>query len=244
MPEDSTKTENAPEGKNLRAWADFLFREWVRPIAIIVIIACSFRSAIADWNDVPTGSMKPTILEGDRILVNKLAYDLKIPFTSHRLIDWGTPARGEIIVFFSPDSSVRMVKRVVGVPGDEIAMYENRLYVNGEPAGYVPLDDETVNQIEASDQHKHQFAFEVVGGAQHPVMLTPGMRARRSFSPIVIPEGQYFAMGDNRDNSRDSRWFGFVPRELIVGRVSRVAISLDPEHWRIPRWDRFFRELP
>lgn len=229
---------------NWRKFARRFFSEWVKPIAIVVIVACSFRSAIADWNDVPTGSMKPTILEGDRIFVNKLAYDLRIPFTDWRLVNWGDPQRGDIVVFFSPDSGIRMVKRIIGIPGDKIAMRNNRLFVNGKQAAYATPDAAIVGQIDAEQRPHHRFALERVGDKEYPIMLTPGHGARRSFGPLTLQDGQYFAMGDNRDNSRDSRWFGFIPRDQIVGRVSRVALSLDPKHHGLPRWDRFLRPLP
>jgi len=106
--------------------------EWAKPLLTILLITGAFRSAIADWNDVPTGSMKPTILEGDRVYVNKLAYDLKIPFTTVHLTAWSDPKRGDIIVFFSPIDGVRLVKRVVGLPGDEIELRDNQLFVNGQ----------------------------------------------------------------------------------------------------------------
>src|SRR5213593_920316 len=107
-------------------------------LAMLLVIS-SLRSALADWNDVPTGSMKPTIEEGDRVVVNKLAYDLKIPFTMIEVAKWGDPKRGDIVVLFSPVDGVRLVKRVVAVPGDRIEMRENQLFVNGRAASWKPL---------------------------------------------------------------------------------------------------------
>src|SRR5215218_3401800 len=118
-----------------------------RPFVFVVLIVLSFRSSIADWNDVPTGSMKPSIIEGDRIFVNKLAYDLKVPFTTWHLAQWDDPQRGDVVVFYSPQDGVRLVKRVIGVPGDEITLRNNRLYVNGQPATYQPLDPEVIKQM-------------------------------------------------------------------------------------------------
>src|SRR2546426_2846598 len=106
-----------------------LWNEWARPLLIILIICCSLRSAVADWNYVPTGSMKPTILEGDRIFVNRVAYDLKVPFTTWHLLEWADPRRGDIVVLYSPADEKRLVKRVIGVPGDEIELSDNRLFV-------------------------------------------------------------------------------------------------------------------
>ena len=153
-------------------WKSKLHRFWIetaRPILILLLVTSAMRSALADWNDVPTGSMRPTIMEGDRIWVNKLAYDLKVPFTTTRLAQWGDPARGEIVVFFSPADEVRLVKRVVGLPGDTVAMANNRLFINGEPVAYEPLEAAVVNEISAAEQPRHQFAAEQLGGRKHPV---------------------------------------------------------------------------
>src|SRR3954463_8100648 len=103
----------------------------IRGFLVILLIVSSMRSALADWNDVPTGSMKPTIQEGDRVVVNKLAYDLKVPFTTIDIVKGGNPKRGDIVVLFSPVDGTRLVKRVVAVPGDKVEMKENQLFVNG-----------------------------------------------------------------------------------------------------------------
>ncbi len=213
-----------------------IWQEWIKPFLIILVIVTSFRSAVADWNDVPTGSMKPTILEGDRIFVNKLAYDLKIPFTTTHIAEWGNPKRGDIVVFFSPDDEKRLVKRVIGVPGDIVEMKNNRLYINDQEISYESAE---IPQFE-----NFTIREEFLGEKKHFMMLTPGKRGIRSFGPIEIPEDQYFMMGDNRDNSFDSRWFGLVERDRIVGQVPAVVLSLDREKFYFPRWDRFFTKLP
>src|SRR5437868_11123609 len=115
------------------------FLKQARSLVFVVLVVLSFRSSIADWNDVPSGSMKPTILEGDRVFVNKLAYDLKVPFTTWHLAEWSSPQRGEIVVFFSPKDGTRLVKRVVGLPGDVVELRENRLIINGTAMDYQPL---------------------------------------------------------------------------------------------------------
>ena len=114
---------------NWKTNANKFLKGWVFSIFVALLIATSFKSAIADWNIVPTGSMIPTILEGDRIFVNKLAYDLKIPYTTVHIAKWGAPQRGDIVVFYSPADGKRLVKRVVGLPGDSIAMQNNRLII-------------------------------------------------------------------------------------------------------------------
>ena len=219
-----------------------LWREWVRPLLIIGFVMGSFRSAVADWNDVPTGSMKPTILEGDRIFINKVAYDLKIPFTTIRVVEWSKPIWGDVVVLRSPEDSKRLVKRVVGLPGDEIAIRNRRLIVNGRVAQYLDGDPFVVEQIEAAKRPGYLFFDESVAERRHAIMLSQA-NPSMPYGPITIPPDNYFVMGDNRDNSRDSRWFGPVHRELILGRATAVALSVDPENYYRPRWQRFFSPL-
>jgi len=208
----------------------------LRGLILIAAVIFPFRSSIADWNDVPTGSMAPTIVEGDRIAVNKLAYDLKIPFTTTRLARWDNPQRGDIVVLYSPAAGTRLVKRVVAVPGDRVAMRANRLWLNGASVAYdigagTP-DGATVAAVERLD------------GRPHAIQWQPYLQgAPRAFAPLTVPAQHYFVMGDNRDNSRDSRSFGLVAREQIVGRAFAVAMSFASAHGYAPRWERFFTAL-
>lgn len=220
-----------------------LWRGWIRPIAAVLIVLGSFRSAVADWNDVPTGSMNPTILEGDRIFVNKLAYGLRFPFTDWWLTHWDGPDRGDVVICYAPDSGVRLVKRIVGLPGDVLEMRNNRLLINGSPVEYGALDREP-DGWDTPKKTSLVLAEEHLGACAHPVVLHPRMPAQRSFRPTIVPEGRYFVMGDNRDNSRDSRAFGFVEREQIVGKATAVVWSLDRDSHYLPRWSRFFESLP
>ena len=216
---------------------------WLGSTLLMVLVAFSFRSAIADWNDVPTGSMRPTILVGDRITVNKLAYDLKIPFTQVRIATWSDPARGDVVICRSPADGTRLVKRVVAVPGDEIAMRQGRLILNGRPVAYEAADADRWREALGSGGEDLVFLTEHLPGHPHVVALTRGRANARDFGPVTVPAGRYFMMGDNRDQSADSRYFGFVPRGDVAGRVTGVALSLDRDHgWR-PRWNRFGRGL-
>jgi signal peptidase I len=224
--------------KTLKRW----WTEWLRSVLLIVLIITSFRSAVADWNDVPTGSMKPTIFEGDRIVVNKLAYDLKIPFTTRRIVTWAEPARGDIVVLYSPVDGKRLVKRVVGIPGDTVSMIEDRLIVNDETVSYAPPQPDLVSGPTPGGEGK-LIASENLGDRPHAVMIPHGTHCRPTFAPVKVPQAAYFLMGDNRDESFDSRYFGPVLRNRIVGRATVVAASVDPERHYRPRWDRFFREL-
>jgi len=219
-------------------------RGWVGSIVVAVLVATSIKSAIADWNVVPTGSMKPTIVEGDRIFVNKLAYDLKVPYTTWHLASWDDPKRGDIVVFYSPVDSMRLVKRVIGVPGDTVAMRDNRLFINGSAVAYEVFHDREYGSKVFEINSKHSLLVENLTGRKHPVMLIPDRSRVASFKTITIPKGRYFMLGDNRDNSKDSRYFGPVQRRRIVGRATAVVISLDSEKNYQPRWKRFFTKLP
>jgi signal peptidase I len=187
--------------------------------------------------------MKPTILEGDRVFVNKLAYDLKVPFTTWHLAKWANPERGDIVVFFSPHDEARVVKRVIGLPGDTIELRNEKLVVNGEAVDYGPLETGISDQLPEAEKRQSLFATEWLPERPHAVMAIPGISAKRSFGPVVVPEGHYFMMGDNRDNSFDSRYFGMVERKRIVGRATSVVLSLDKMNWWLPRSQRFLKSL-
>ncbi|MDD5088247.1 MAG: signal peptidase I [bacterium] len=219
-------------GKWMEKSARWLWREWVKPLLIALAIVLPLRSSIADWMDVPTGSMNPTIVEGDRIFVNKLAYDLKIPFMLRHIAEWSSPARGDIVVFRSPEDGIRLVKRVVGLPGDVMTLRNNRLTINGEIVSYAPISSAhgTARWTESLPR-------------EHTVQFMSGIPSRKNFGPVQVPEGHYFMMGDNRDNSADSRYFGFVSRDLLIGEATAVAISLDRDRYFRPRFERFFTEL-
>jgi signal peptidase I len=211
----------------------------IKVFLVMILVISSLRSALADWNDVPTGSMKPTIQEGDRVVVNKLAYDLKVPFTMIELAKWSDPKRGDIVVLFSPEDGMRLVKRVVAVPGDRIEMRDEQLFVNGQAAQWTPV-------ALATDPMQGRVAIiqESLSGKSHKVMLTPNMRSdRATFGPQIVPAGQYFVMGDNRDNSKDSRYIGYIERRRIVGKALAVAFSLDRSRYFAPRLDRFFKGI-
>jgi signal peptidase I len=216
---------------------------WLGSTLLMVLVAFSFRSAVADWNDVPTGSMRPTILVGDRIFVNKLAYDLKLPFTKVRLISWDDPARGDVVICTSPADGARLVKRVVAVPGDEVAMREGKLILNGRPVDYRRTDPEPWVEALGPEAEGLTFFMEDLPGRSHVVAMMPARANARDWGPVRVPEGQFFMMGDNRDNSADSRYFGFIPRRDVAGKVTGVALSLDRDHGWTPRWNRFGRGL-
>ncbi len=204
-----------------------------RGFFLFLILMFAFRSSLADWNRVPTGSMLPTIQKGDHIFVDKLAYDLRVPFTHYSIIHLDDPRRGDIVVFDSAVSDKRLVKRVIGIPGDTIAMQSNRVILNGRPLGYEFL----ANQEEGLEW------MEQLNAVDHVIRTAHGDKRYGSFDARVIPADAYFVMGDNRDNSHDSRMIGLIPRNEIVGRTESVIVSLNPEEFWMPRSDRFFEPL-
>jgi signal peptidase I len=226
-----------------KKWIWGQWRQWRVTILVTDFMILPVKSSLADFNWVPTASMNPTILEGDLIFVNKLAYDLRVPFTFYRLARWSDPCRGDIVICFSPDDGMRLVKRVVGLPGDRISMVNDQLFVNGRPAVQTPADQDLLEGLSSKIRSHASVATEQLGEVAHPVLSLPGLPAMRSFGPITVPAGHYFLMGDNRDNSRDSRYFGFVQRKAIVGKAVGIAGSLDFTDWLRPRFSRFLSPL-
>jgi signal peptidase I len=218
-----------------------MMRTWLRSNrGFLVFLLCFglFRTAVADWNPIPSGSMRPNLLEGDVVLVNRLAYDLKLPLTDVVLAHLGEPQRGDIVTFTSPADGVRLIKRIVGLPGDRIEMRDEVLYVNGTAAEYA--EPQSLQEpAEFGTRAALRLTEHSVGAPPRRVQWLDGVPARNSFAPLTVPPGQYLMLGDNRDNSADSRYFGFVPRERLIGQARRVLVSADIlGSWR-PRVDRF-----
>jgi signal peptidase I len=220
-----------------------LWKEWRMTIFFIIFVVIPVKSSLADWNWVPTGSMNPTILEGDLIYVNKLAYSLRFPLTFYRLVKWSDPKRGDIVVCFSPEDESRLVKRIIAIPGDRIEMRSNVIFLNGQPLTYTKIDLKYAEQLASKLKNHSILATENLDGISHPVMSIPSISAIRNFGPITVPKGSYFVMGDNRDNSKDSRYFGFVNRKAIIGEAKGVIISFDITDKFQPRLRRFFSSV-
>ena len=209
-----------------------------RPFIVFLLCFAFFRTAIADWNPIPSGSMRPTLLEGDVVLVNRLAYDFKIPLTDVSLAAISDPQRGDVVTFISPKNGVRLIKRIVAIPGDIVEMRNEVLYINGHAAKY--MDRTAVAEPLASGIEVEAIrATERVAGTSHSVQFLPAVSASNSFGPLTVSEGSYFALGDNRDNSVDSRFIGVVPRHSIIGRAHRIIVSANIKGNWLPRVDRF-----
>jgi len=227
--------QNRTKKKPLRSfWRDY------GSTALFLTLMVGFRSAWADWVTVPTGSMNPTILEGDRLLVDKHVFGLRIPFALVRLTNGEDPVRGDIVVFDSPTDDKSLVKRVIGVPGNVVRLYAETLIVNDRTARYSAGDLNHLRGLLLSTSAQSPLVMREQGlGKDHDVMILPNRITRLTFGPVEVPQGMYFMLGDNRDNSADSRYIGLVPRRNIVGRATRVVVSLNPDAYYLPRRGRF-----
>ncbi len=210
---------------------------WRENKQFFLLLGCIvfFKSGIADISSISGASMQPTLLDGDKVWVNKLAYDVKIPWTEISLAELSDPERGDVVIFDSKKADKRLVKRIVGLPGDTIYLQNNTLVINDSPAEYEVLfrDHDAVIIEENLPERTHQ--------AQLSRLYMN--RSSRSYGPTVVPEDQYFVLGDNRDNSADSRVYSFVPREEIIGRSSSIVFSLDSSNNFLPRGERFLAEI-
>jgi len=203
---------------------------------LFIVLMVFFRSAVADWYTVPTGSMQPTIEIGDRVLVDKMAYDLRIPLTDIKLKRTGEPSRGDIIVFESKAAKNRLIKRVIGLPGDQVSMSNEQLIINGKAVNY-----ETSH---SSIQAANKVTIENLNGLKHNVKHDRTKSDRLgTFSTVTVPRDQYLVLGDNRRNSADSRVYGFVPRKELKGKANHVVFSLNYDNYYLPKSERFFKDL-
>jgi len=220
-------------------------RTWLknnRGFLALVLGMGLLRTAVADWNPVPSGSMRPTILEGDVVLVDRLAYDLKLPLTHVVLARLGEPRRGDIVTFDSPRDGTRLIKRLVALPGDQVELRAGRLLINGREQAY-SAPHEVAEPVAPGVVWPALRAREDLAGHEHAVQFLGGAGHGRDFGPVTLAADHYFMMGDNRDNSEDYRFIGSVPRELLIGRATRTLVSADIlGHWS-PRFERFVAPL-
>lgn len=219
------------------------WREY-RALLVFLLLMLCFRCAWADWVYVPSGSMNPTLLEGDRLLIDKHVYGLRVPFTRIHVTAGQDPRPGDIVTFDSPLDGTLLVKRLIAVPGDTVAMLGERLIVNGQDIRYRPADAHALQGLLVATQRLQPRALRESGlGPSHDIMLLPGRISGARLGPVTVPAGMYFVLGDNRDNSADSRYIGFVPRRNFMGRATRVLVSLDPDHYYVPRAGRVLTAL-
>jgi signal peptidase I len=196
--------------------------------SIFILVLLCIRSSVFASYRVPTGSMNPTILEGEFFFANKLAYRLKVPFSKVTLIDWNMPSRGDIVVFKFPGDETEMyTKRVIGVPGDVVEIVDKRVYVNG-----TAIEERLVGRRGGTLVYEEDLT-----GVRHLVHHTPSRTPLDTVRRVTVPDGHFFVMGDNRDSSYDSRAWGPVPFENIEGKMAVCWLSLDPRT-HLPRFDR------
>lgn len=209
----------------------------VFPILLLVFSARSF--AFESYR-IPSGSLKPTLLVGDFIVVNKYEYGIRLPLTHSKIIPIHEPKRGDIVAFRKPtDSSTLLIKRVIGLPGDHITYTNKVLYINGQ-------ENPQLFDKFSTDKNDNTSSWQVVQmrenllGIQHGIYQIP-TKSNDDFE-TTVPKGKYFMMGDNRDDSADSRDWGFMPEENIIGKATRIWMSLDLDT-RSVRWDRFGEKI-
>jgi len=207
---------------------------------LFIFLMSVFRSAVADWYSVPTSSMQPTIYEGDRVVVNKIAYDIRLPFSNLTLFSLNTPQRGEIIVFESKAADLRLIKRIIGLPGDVVSMSNEEIKINGQALTYKPASN-TTQQYNVDEL---TTTTESLGEIQHRINIDNSVSNQlSSFSAVTVPTGHYLVLGDNRRHSADSRVYGFVPHSELKGKATAIAFSVNYDNYYIPRADRLFQDI-
>jgi len=224
-----------PENKKQKSF----YKEWIEPFLIAAVVALFIRQFIVEAFKIPSGSMIPTLTIGDHLLVNKFIYGPRIPFTDNRLFTWKEPQRGEIIVFKYPENEDKnFIKRVIGIPGDKIEIKDGKLFINDQMVQVTSLGD-----YEGKDQsggapfyNQPKLLDEQLGTVKHHILYMRD-QSGYNFGPKIVPRDSVFVMGDNRDNSQDSRVWGFVKDNKILGRALIIYWSWDGnDHW--VRWDR------
>jgi signal peptidase I len=198
--------------------------EYARSFFPVILLVLVIRSFIFEPFRIPSDSMMPTLLDGDFIFVNKFAYGLRLPVLNLKFVETGTPKRGDVVVFRKPsEPNTNYIKRLVGLPGDVIRVDQRRVYVNGE---LVPMTIEGIYQGHGHDNAR--LGVEVLDGVTHQVLFRP-WQPQAADGTFRVPQGKYFFMGDNRDNSQDSRFpeVGYVPEENLVGRAVRIWFNWD-----------------
>jgi signal peptidase I len=235
------------------------------PVALAVLL---LRSFVFEPFRIPSDSMMPTLLDGDFIVVNKYAYGLRLPVTNQRFVEVGSPQRGDIAVFrYPPDPAVNYIKRIVGLPGDRVSVQDDRLVVNGEP---VPFEE--IGRFTDGCYLNMGLARERIGERAHEVLFCrtpgdlvgpplascdrrigrsyrceegafPGLPDRGDTAEMIVPPGHYLGIGDNRDNSADGRYFGFVPEQNLVGKATRIWFNWDFQRAGGPKWSRIGQRI-
>lgn len=209
--------------------------EYARSFFPIILVVLLLRSFLMEPFRIPSGSMMPTLLVGDFILVNKYTYGIRLPVVDKKIIEIGEPRRGDIVVFRYPkDRSVDYIKRVIGLPGDRIGYFQKQLYVNGKPVEQQSKGSYTGVGAGLS-MTGADWRVEQLDSLAHDILVVPNQPSIEG--EVQVPAGHYFVMGDNRDNSNDSRFWGFVPEQNLVGKAFMIWMSWDSANGGIG-WNR------
>lgn len=208
------------------------------PVLLLVLI---LRSFVGEAFRIPSGSMHPTLVEGDFILVDKFSYGLRLPVLGTEIVKMGKPKRGDVVVFTRGPKD--LIKRIVGIPGDHIEYKNKVLIINGKPVNQV-FQDEILGDPKNPDWSLRRYT-ESMEEHLHDILIRPdtGPDRHYPYGDVVVPPGAYFVMGDNRDNSDDSRYWGFVPENKILGRAFGILVSVDWQKRQL-RWHRSFHGIP
>ncbi len=215
-------------------------KPWLKEHRGFILFLCAFglmRTAVADWNPIPSGSMRPALVEGDVVLVNRVAFDLKVPLTAVSLARLGEPQRGDVVTFFSPHDGTRLIKRIVALPGDVVSLQGGVLVVNDEAAHFSQPErvaDERLQHDDPASVTETVRVRESVAGHARQVQFLPALLPHHQDMPArTVPDDHFFMLGDNRDNSVDSRFYGLVPRHLLIGRAHHLVLSWDSQALRL-----------
>lgn len=219
--------------------------EYTRSFFPVLLLVFFIRTFLAQPYRVPTGSLEPTVLPGDLLLVNQFSYGLRMPLWNTKLVSINEPAYGQIALFYYPtDPHITFVKRIVGLPGDHISYIDRTLYINGKAQPQKYIGDVTrINDF--GQLVTYQKYEENLEGVKHNIFIRTDVQ-KNNFYNVIVPSDAYFAMGDNRDESADSRYFGFVPEKDFIGKAMLVWLSLDSNasHWYdYIRFDRIGKKL-
>lgn len=218
--------------------------EYSRSFFGVLLVVLIIRSFVVQPYRVPTGSLEPTVLPGDFIVVNQFAYGLRLPVWEKKIISISEPKRGDIVVFHWPGNpKVNFVKRVIGLPGDHISYIDKTLYINGTKASQKVLGTATDIAPQGTPKWPVNIIEENLSGIKHKIYQCKNLNNcppnpdPQNFYDLVVPKGQYLMMGDNRDNSEDSRIWGFVPEQYLVGKAFLIFLSWDSNNHSV-RWHR------
>jgi len=230
-----TDTGTGQKGDDNKVAPEPLMVDYARSFFPVFFIVLVLRSFIVEPFRIPSASMMPTLMIGDFILVNKYAYGIRLPVLNRKVIGVGDPQRGDVMVFrFPKDPAVDYIKRVVGLPGDHVVYRNKTLYINGQKIPQIP-EGSYIGVGSGLSMSGADIRREALGEVKHDILVVP--RVHGIEADTVVPKGHYFVMGDNRDNSNDSRYWGFVPDENLVGRAFMIWMNWDSAAAGVG-WDR------